>query len=137
MRLPLKYFVILSSALWLNTSSVTAAADNKIYSLQQAIDYALANNPSLQIMQDRIGQAQAQLGIAMANFYPQLKTRLSYEHSDNPARAFAMIISQRRLNFSGTDFNHPGGTDNYRPEVTASYSLFRGGQDYYQCHRDD
>jgi outer membrane protein len=35
------------------------------------------------------------------------------------------------LNFNGGDFNHPGGVDDYRPEVTASYSLFRGGQDYY------
>jgi len=43
-----------------------------------------------------------------------------------------MIISQRRLNFApGTDFNHPGGVDNYRPAVTANISLFRGGQDYY------
>jgi len=110
-----------------NASEQTNAA----YTLEQAVDYALANNPSLQIMQERIVQAEAQLGQAMASFYPQVKTRLSYEHTDNPSRAFGMIISQRRLNFDGsTDFNHPGGTDNYRPEVSATYSLFNGGQDY-------
>ncbi len=101
------------------------------YTLQQAIDYALENNPDLQIMQDRIGQAKAQLEEVQSSFFPQIKTRLSYEHTDNPSRAFGMIISQRRFSFSGTNFNHPGGTDNYRPEVTASYSLFRGGQDYF------
>nr|WP_305908008.1 TolC family protein [Methylomarinum sp. Ch1-1]MDP4520811.1 TolC family protein [Methylomarinum sp. Ch1-1] len=102
------------------------------YTLQKAVDYALQNNPDLQIMQERIGQAEAKLGQALAAFYPQIKTRLSYEHSDNPSRAFGMVISQRRLDFSIGDsgFNHPGGIDNYRPEVTASYSLFRGGQDY-------
>ncbi len=131
MRMHPKYLVILGFVIYLNTSAVYAE-DTTNYTLQQAMDYALSNNPDLQIMQDRIGQAQAQLGEALANFYPQFKARLSYEHTNNPARAFSMIISQRRLNFSGTDFNNPGGVDNYRPEVTASLSLFRGGQDYYQ-----
>ncbi|WP_409563854.1 TolC family protein [Methylomonas koyamae] len=101
------------------------------YTLEQAVEQALANNPELHIMQERIEQADAQLGQALANFYPQIKTSLSYQHSDNPAMAFSMIIAQRRLNLNGGDFNHPGGVDNYRPQVTATYSLFRGGQDYY------
>ncbi len=122
-----KNLTCLGAALWLNSGILFADS----FTLPQAVDYALQNNPDLQIMQERIGQAEAQLGEALAAFYPQLKTRLSYEHSDNPARAFSMVISQRRLDFSpGNDFNHPGGVDNYRPEVTASYSLFRGGQDY-------
>lgn len=101
------------------------------YSLDDAISVALQNNPDLQIAHERIGQAEAQLGEAFAAFYPQVQVRMSYEHTDNPSRAFGMIISQRRLNLDGsTDFNHPGGTDNYRPEVVATYSLFRGGQDY-------
>jgi outer membrane protein TolC len=100
-------------------------------SLQQAIDYALENNPEIGIMQARIAEADAQLGESLASFYPQVKASMSYQHSDNPAQAFAMIIAQRRLSIGGSDFNHPGGVDNYRPQVTASYSLFRGGQDYY------
>lgn len=113
----------------------TALADDtepSQYSLEQAIDTALANNPELGIMQARIEQANAQLGESLASFYPQIKASLSYQHSDNPAQAFAMIIAQRRLSFAGNDFNHPGGVDNYRPQVTATYSLFRGGQDYYR-----
>ena len=116
----------------LNPLSIRAI-ESKPYNLQRAIDFALANNPDLQIMQDKIVQAEANLGIALSSFYPNIKTSLSYEHSNNPSRAFGMIIAQRRLDFSPTtDFNNPGGTDNYRPEVSASYSLFRGGQDYYQ-----
>jgi len=109
-----------------------SATENSSYNLQQAIDYALINNPNLQIMQDKIAQAEAQLGIALSSFYPSIKTSLSYTHSTNPSHAFGMIIAQRRLDLSpSTDFNNPSGTDNYRPEVTARYSLFRGGQDYY------
>jgi outer membrane protein TolC len=113
---------------------VFADAERSQYTLEQAIDTALANNPELGIMQARIEQANAQLGESLASFYPQIKASLSYQHTDNPAQAFAMIIAQRRLDFNvpSSAFNHPGGVDNYRPQVTASYSLFRGGQDYYR-----
>ncbi len=122
---------LLVATLILSSTNLLAAGNNS-YTLQQAINYALINNPNLQIMQDKIAQAEAQLGIAMSNFYPSIKTSLSYTHTTNPSLAFGMIIAQRRLDFSPTtDFNNPGGVDNYRPEVTARYSLFRGGQDYY------
>ncbi|NOR68775.1 MAG: TolC family protein [Methylomarinum sp.] len=124
--------LLIAATLFLNSAALSAT-ENHTYNLQQAIDHALTHNPNLQIMQDRIAQAETQLSIALSRFYPNIKTRLSYEHSTNPSRAFGMIIAQRRLNFSpSVDFNNPGGTDNYRPEVTASYSLFRGGQDYFQ-----
>jgi outer membrane protein len=127
-----RQFWLVASALVLVFNQAQSDSNQPVYSLEQAIDVALANNPELNIMQARIEQANAQLGEALASFYPQIKTSLSYQHSDNPAQAFAMIIAQRRLNLNGsTDFNHPGGVDNYRPQVTASYSLFRGGQDYY------
>ena len=82
-------------------------------------------------MQARIEQANAQLGESLASFYPQIKTSLSYQHSNNPAQAFALIIAQRRLDMQSGNFNNPGFVDDYRPQVSASYSLFRGGQDYY------
>ena len=109
----------------------SAAATGQIQTLEQAVDMALANNPELNIMQARIAQAEAQFGQAVASFYPQIKTSLSYLYSNNPAQAFSMLIAERRLNFAGTDFNHPGFVEDYRPQVTASYSLFRGGQDYH------
>lgn len=108
-----------------------AAADPQVYSLEQAIDLALANNPELNIMQSRIEQADAQFGESLAGFYPQIKTSLSFQYSNNPAQAFSMLLAQRRLNFAGTDFNHPGFVNDYRPQVSATYSLFRGGQDYH------
>jgi len=125
---------LLISALLLFSSANLTATENNTYNLQQAIDHALLNNPNLQIMQDRIVQAEANLGIALSSFYPNIKTSLSYNHSTNPSQAFGMIIAQRRLDLSSPtiDFNNPGGTDNYRPEVSARLSLFRGGQDYFQ-----
>ena len=122
-------FWLASSALALSIGQAIAAPAS--YSLEQAIDAALANNPELNIMQARIEQANAQLGESLASFYPQIKTSLSHQHSNNPAQAFALIIAQRRLDMQSGNFNNPGFVDDYRPQVSASYSLFRGGQDYY------
>ena len=122
-------FWLASSALALSIGQAIAAPAS--YSLEQAIDAALTNNPELNIMQARIEQANAQLGESLSSFYPQIKTSLSYQHSNNPAQAFALIIAQRRLDMQSGNFNNPGFVDDYRPQVSASYSLFRGGQDYY------
>ncbi len=127
-----KKSIFILAAMLLNINNAIAETTNT-YNLEQAIDYALQNNPNLQIMQQRIAQAEAQLGMVVSAFYPNIMSRLTYEHTTNPSRAFGMIIAQRRLNFAPTtNFNNPGGTDNYRPEISAQISLFRGGQDYFQ-----
>ncbi|MGY6277624.1 TolC family protein [Methylomonas sp. MgM2] len=135
MRTHLKQLMIIM-LLSAGCGGAVADINSGTFSLQEAIDYALENNPDMAIMQARLEQADAQLGESLASFYPQVKASLSYLHSDNPARAFSMIISQRRLDLTVPNpnqaFNHPGGVDDYRPEVSALYSLFRGGQDYYR-----
>jgi len=102
------------------------------FTLAQAIDYALANNPDMQIAAERIGEAEAQLGVALSAFYPQVTARVGYESSNNPARVFAMIVAQRRFD-SGSiaNINQPGFHEDFRPEITGKMSLYRGGQDFY------
>ena len=101
------------------------------FTLDQAIDYALANNPDLQIATERIGQAEAQLGVALSAFYPQITARVGYEHSNNPAQVFSMVVSQRDFDANSiANINNPGYRQSFRPEIIGKLSLFRGGQDY-------
>jgi len=101
------------------------------FTLDQAIDYALANNPDMQIAVERIGHAEAQLGVALSAFYPQVSARVGYEHSNNPAQVFSMIVSQRDFDANSiANINNPGYRQNFRPEIIGKLSLFRGGQDY-------
>jgi outer membrane protein len=101
------------------------------FTLDQAIDYALANNPDLQIAIERIGQAEAQLGVAMSAFYPQVTARVGYETSNNPAQVFSMVVAQRDFSAGSiSNINNPGYRQNFRPEIIGKLSLFRGGQDY-------
>jgi outer membrane protein TolC len=97
--------------------------------LEQAVNLALERNPDLHIAIERIEQAETQIGESLAAFYPQVKARVSYQYTDNPAQAFGMIVAQRRFSF-GQNINNPGGVTDFRPEVGASVSLYRGGQDY-------
>ena len=114
--------------------AVTAAQEKltgQSFTLDQAIDYALTNNPDLQIASERIGQAEAQLGMALSAFYPQVSAKVGYEQSNNPAQVFAMIVAQRDFNASSIqNINNPGYRQNFRPEIIGKLSLFRGGQDY-------
>jgi len=99
--------------------------------LEQAIDLAFEKNPSLQAAAERYGEAQAKVEQAVAALYPRATARVAYNYTDNPAEAFFYIVSQRRFN-DNLDINHPGWVENFRPEVIGSWSLFRGGQDYYR-----
>jgi outer membrane protein TolC len=111
--------------------AVPERLNTQSFTLDQAIDYALANNPDLQIASERIGQAEAQLGIALSAFYPQVTARVGYQHSNNPAEVFGMIVSQRDFDANSiSTINDPGYRQNFRPEIIGKLSLFRGGQDY-------
>ncbi|MDD5630607.1 MAG: TolC family protein [Methylococcales bacterium] len=111
--------------------AVPEKLDTQSFTLDQAIDYALANNPDMQIATERINQAIAQLGVALSAFYPQVAARVSYDHSDNPAQVFSMIVAQRDFTVNSiANINNPGYRQNFRPEIIGKLSLFRGGQDY-------
>jgi outer membrane protein len=98
------------------------------FTLREAIDLAFAQNPDLAAAAARIGEAEARVAEAAANFYPKLTARVEYTYTDNPALAFSNIVAQRRFNF-GMDINHPGWVENFRPEIVGSWNLYRGGQD--------
>lgn len=111
--------------------TITEKSNSPAYSLDKAINYALENNPDLHIASERIGQAETQLGEAWSAFYPQVAARVAYQFSNNPAQVFSMMVAQREFTSSAiANINHPGYRQNFRPEITGSISLYRGGQDY-------
>ncbi|MCX7103496.1 MAG: TolC family protein, partial [Methylobacter sp.] len=99
------------------------------FTLTQAIEFALSNNPDLQIASERIAQAEANLGVALSVFYPEISAKVGYEDSNNPSHVFSMLVSQRQYG-ANQNINNPGYYQDFRPEITGKLSLFRGGQDY-------
>lgn len=115
-----------------STKAVPEKSSAQSFTLDQAIDYALSNNPDLQIATERISQAESQLGVALSAFYPQLTAKVGYDHSNNPAQVFSMIVAQRDFGANSiNNINDPGYRQNFRPEIIGKLSLFRGGRDYH------
>lgn len=96
--------------------------------LEEAVALAWERNPDLRAAASRVAVAEAHVGEAASAFYPQIGARLSYARTDNPAQAFGMIVSQRRFS-PAFDVNDPGAVQNWRPELVATISLFRGFRD--------
>jgi len=111
--------------------ALSAESGGARLTLQQAIELAWERNPDIHAAEARLGQAQASVEEAAAAFYPRLTARVGYDYSDNPSLAFSYVVAQRRFNFD-MNINHPGYVENFRPEVFTTWSIFRGGQDYYR-----
>ena len=109
--------------------SAARPAQSVHLTLKKAIDLALERNPDLHIANERLAAAEAETGASLAAFYPQIKARIGYLYTDNPAVAFGKIVAQRRFSFD-QNINNPGGVTDFRPELEATWSLYRGGQDY-------
>ncbi len=123
---------VLTAADWVEAEEAEGTSP-PAWSLREVVALALERNPDLQQARARAEAALAQVGEAEAAFYPQVTARLTFARTDDPARAFAMILSQRHFTFN-TNFNRPGATQDVRPELVAAVPLFRGGQDYFR-HR--
>ena len=111
--------------------AAAATAPRHPLNLDEAIELAFQQNPDLSASAARIGEAAARVAEAEAGFYPRVAARVDYSYSNNPALAFANIVSQRRFNF-GMNINEPGWVANFRPEIAGSWNLYRGGQDAAQ-----
>jgi outer membrane protein len=116
------------------TGSKTAGVSkNQSLTLEQVLELAFSQNPDMQAAEERIGQAEAKVIEATANFYPKLIGQVGYTYTDNPAQAFSYIVAQRRFQTSNlTTINNPGYVGNFRPELVGTISLFEGGRDYYR-----
>jgi outer membrane protein TolC len=94
--------------------------------LDEAVQAALENSPTLQAAESRIDSAQAMLRQAKSYYYPSIGLSANYGISDNPPQAFMMDLNQRSLNMQDPAFdpNNPDDTDNLRGSIGAQWRLF-------------
>ncbi len=112
-------------ALWLTCSLVTGAAEP--WTLERALDYALAHNPDAQIAQQRIAAAQAGLEQANSAFWPHFQVQSSYTRTDNPMLVFGSILNQQSYN-SSLNFNDVPDVDNLNARGIVTVPLYAGGR---------
>src|SRR5512139_2716456 len=111
--------------LFLTCSLAASAAEP--WTLERALDYALAHNPDAHIAQQRIAAAQAGLEQADSAFWPRLQVQSSYTRTDNPMLAFGSILNQQSYNYSAPpDFNHIGDLDDFNARGIVTVPLYAG-----------
>ena len=98
------------------------------WTTENAVRFALENNPNTAITKQRIAAAQAAVQEANSAFYPRLDLNASYQQTNNPMYSFGNILTQGEFD-NTIDFNNPGTTDNLGLNATISYKLYNGGRD--------
>jgi outer membrane protein len=97
------------------------------WTLDRALEYALAHNPDTQLARQRVAAAQAGLEQANALFWPRLQFQSSYIRTDNPMMAFGSILNQRAYS-SSLNFNDVPGVDNLNARGVVTMPLYAGGK---------
>ncbi len=99
------------------------------WTLERALDYALAHNPDARIAQYRIAAAQAGLEQANSTFWPRLQFQSGYIRTDNPMMVFGDILAQRAYNYSSPpNFNNLPDVDNLNVRGLVTVPLYAGGR---------
>ena len=106
--------------------ALLAAPAARAVTLDEAVQAALENSPTLQAAESRIDSAQAMLRQAKSYYYPSIGLAANYGISDNPPQAFMMTLNQRSLNMQDPAFdpNNPDDTDNVRGCIGAQWRIF-------------
>ena len=97
------------------------------WTLERALEQALAANPDARLAQQRIVAAQAGLDQANAAFWPRVQVQSSYTGSDNPMLVFGSILNQRAYS-SSLDFNDVPTVDDLNARGLVTVPLYAGGK---------
>jgi len=115
---------LLAALLWLSSPAAWSAEP---WTLERALQQALAANPDARLAQQRIIAARAGLEQANAAFWPRLQVLSSYSGTDNPMLAFGSILNQRSFN-SSLNFNDVPAVDDLNVQGLVTVPLYTGGR---------
>ena len=134
-------FLFFLAGLWLPLTQFSAvaaapaqvpfpAADptvEKVVSLQEAIDLALADNHALQAARSNLAAKEAEIGMAGADLLPKISVEERFMRTTNPTYGFMAKLNQER--FTAEDFaidrlNHPDPINDYQTSLALEMMLF-------------
>jgi len=119
--------LVLSATVGTLFGSAGSVDAERIWTLPDAIEFALESNPDSAIARERLLGAEAELEQAKAAYSPVVSVGSSYEATDGAGRAFGWIVNQRA--YSPTmDFNRLGTIDNWNVHGMVSWTLYDGGR---------
>ncbi len=98
-----------------------------IWTLKNAVSFAVANNPDSFIARKRIEEARTMIATAQSIDYPMINLSAGYSQTNNPMYSFGNILNQGAFDQT-IDFNDPGRTDNLNLKASIGYRVYNGGR---------
>lgn len=119
--------VILSVLFWVTP---LAAARAQVFTLQQAVAFALTHNSAAALARDREATARSQLQMAQDQGGPQASVSYGYLFSNNPLEALSAELERRQVTtqaFAPSALNNPGVTHLGTTTLSLSWPIYQGG----------
>jgi outer membrane protein TolC len=110
---------------WVLISSAAFGAEP--WTLEHALERALADNPDTQLARYRITAAQAGVNQANAAFWPRVQLQSSYTQTDNPMMVFGSILNQRTYS-SSLNFDDVPDVDKWNIRGVVTMPFYAGGR---------
>jgi outer membrane protein len=111
------------------TLGVATAPGAEPWTLERALQKALAANPDARLAQQRIVAAQAGLEQANSAFWPKVQFQSSYTGGDNPLFVFGSILNQHAYNYGAPpNFNNLPAVDDLNARGLVTVPLYAGGK---------
>ncbi|MFA7347077.1 MAG: TolC family protein [Desulfurivibrionaceae bacterium] len=120
--------VLLLAGVAHGSDTTAAMTPPEVWTLRNAVRFALRNNPDSRMGKNRIEAAQAAITMEQSSFFPRLDLNSRYDQTNNPMYSFGNILNQGAFN-NTIDFNNPGRTDSLNMGVRLGYRFFNGGRD--------
>jgi len=100
-------------------------------SLEEAVEVALKNNPTIREADAYADAAQHGIKVAEAGYLPQVNFSEGFTRGNNPVYVFGSLLMQRQFTANNFDLgllNTPPPLDNFRTAFTASAPLYDFGR---------
>ncbi len=111
--------------LWL-LMLTAGAAWGETYTLERAVETALAHSPDARAAAARLEAANAGVMQAKGAFQPQLTVETSYLRTNQPVSVFGFALNQRSFS-PGLDFNRVPDADDFQVRGLMTLPLYAGG----------
>ena len=112
-------------------AQASAPAPTGPLSLEQAVNIAMKNNPTVHAAVAYSDAAQHAIDAARAGYMPQLNFSEGVTRGNNPVYVFGTLLTQRRFTAANFDLgflNYPPPVDNFRTQFSASMPLYDFGR---------
>jgi outer membrane protein len=96
--------------------------------LNSAMQRALNQNHRILAMEHQVQETKENIGVARSQVYPQLSFLETLQSTNNPPQSFFFKLNERNLDFTNTDFNHPGTNTDYESKFQVTQPLYTGGR---------